>query len=218
MSTITITGTVTDSSGAVFNFSTTASNDAITGSACVTPEPAPAGTTRTLTVTISQYEYPGGPQYSVQATRTFTPSTDIVNGVVNLGEVTLPIKDYANHNDSSYFTVAINCTDTTDRFMDVLLLDTTGQTVLINIGPGTPGYNTYINYFVDEPTTDRDLGFVGATSSGRGYQVSVLDYALVSGGPLYIDAGDNLLMTWSPSGAPNLGVVYSPRWYLDRSS
>lgn len=178
---------------------------------------ATIGAARTITVTISQYEYPGGPQYSVQATRTCTPSTDIVNGVVNLGEVTLPIKDYAAHNDSSYFMASVNDTDTTDRFMDVMLLDTTGQTYLINVGPGSPGYNTYVNYFIDEPTSDRDIGFVGATSTGRGYQVSVLDYTLISGGPPYIDAGDNLLMTWSPSGAPNLGITYSPRWFLSRS-
>jgi hypothetical protein len=140
-----------------------------------------------------------------------------VNGVVNLGEVTLPIKDYSGHNDQSYFTVAVNDTDTNDRFMDVLFLDTTGQTVLINIDPGQPGYGQYVNYFIDEATPDRDLGFVGASFQDRQHQTSVMDYTMISGGALYVTPGDNLLLVYSPDGAPNLAVRYAPRWFLDRT-
>jgi hypothetical protein len=172
---------------------------------------------RQVSVTINQYEYPGGPRYSVQATKALTPATDVVNGVVNLGEVTLPIKDYSNHNDQSYFTVAVNDTDTNDRFMDVLMLDTQGSTVLINVAPGTPGYGTYVNYYVDETTPNKDLGFIGATVQDREHQVSILDFASVNGGPLYLSPGDNTIMTWSPSGAPYLGITYAPRWYLTRT-
>jgi hypothetical protein len=175
------------------------------------------GSPRQVTVTVNQYEYPGGPRYSVQVTRSVTPATDIVNGIVNMGEVTLPVKDYIAYNDQSYFTISINDTDTGDRFMDVLFLDTTGQTVLINIDPGQPGYGQYVNYFIDEATPDRDLGFVGASMQDREHQVSVLDYAEINGGALYIAAGDNLFMTYSPSGAPDLAVVYAPRWFLDRA-
>ena len=172
---------------------------------------------RQVTVTINQYEYAGGPRSSVQATRALTPATDIVNGLCNLGEVTLPIKDYANYNDQSYFTVAINDTDTTDRFMDVMFLDTTGETVLINVAPGTPGYGTYVNFYIDEATPNIDLGFVGATVQDRQHQVSILDFTSVNGGPLYITPGDNMFLCWSPSGPPNLGIAYSPRWYLVRT-
>ena len=178
---------------------------------------APAvGTPRQITVTVNQYEFPGGPKSSVQVSRAVTPAVDSVNGLVNLGEVTLPIKDYLQYNDQSYFTVSINDTDTNDRFMDVLFLDTTGQTVLINIDPGQAGYGQYVNYFIDEATPDRDLGFVGASMQDRQHQVSVLEYSLISGGPLYISAGDNLFMTYSPDGAPDLQVTYAPRWYTDR--
>jgi hypothetical protein len=177
---------------------------------------ATLGSARTITVTISQYEYPGGPASSVQVSRSVTPSTDVVNGILNMGEVTLPVKDYAKFNDQSYFTVSINDTDQSDRFSDVLFLDTTGQTVLINIDPSQPGYNTYVNFYIDEPTADRDLGFVGGTCQDRQHNVSLMEYTFISGGPLYIGAGDNLLLTYSPSGAPALGVSYSPRWYLDR--
>jgi hypothetical protein len=152
----------------------------------------------------------------VQVSRSVTPSTDVINGMVNMGEVTLPIKDYAKFNDQSYFTVSINDTDQNDRFMDVLFLDTTGQTVLVNIDPSQPGYNTYVNFYIDEATADRDLGFIGGTCQDRQHNVSLMEYTFISGGPLYIGAGDNLLLTYSPSGAPALGVTYSPRWYLDR--
>lgn len=175
-------------------------------------------TARQITVTINQYEYPGGPRSSVQVTRAVVPASDIVNGLVNLGEVTLPINDYAKYNDQAYFTVAVNDTNQNDRFMDVLFLDTTGQTVIINIDPGQVGYGQYVNYFIDEATIDRDLGFVGGSFQDRQHQMSVLAYTSINGGALYITPGDNLLMTYSPDGAPNLAVRYSPRWYLDRTS
>jgi hypothetical protein len=176
-----------------------------------------ASKARQITVTVNQYEYPGGPRYAVQASRAVTPSTDIINGLVNMGEVTLPVKDYTRYNDQSYFTVSINDTDLSDVFMDVLFLDTLGQTVLINVAPGNPGYGNYVNYFIDEATPDRDLGFVGASFQDRQHSVSVLDSAQIGGGPLYIGPGDNLFFVYSTQGAPNLAVNYNPRWYLDRT-
>jgi hypothetical protein len=174
------------------------------------------GLPRTIVLTVNQYEYPGGPASSSQVSRTVVPATDIVNGIVNMGEVTLPLKDYAKFNDQSYFTVSINDTDQSDRFMDVLFLDTTGQTVCLNIDPSQPGYNTYVNYYIDEPTPDRDLGFIGGTCQDRQHNVSLMEYAFTSGGPLYISAGSSLLLAYSPSGAPNIGLSYAPRWMLDR--
>lgn len=178
---------------------------------------ATASSARQITATINQYAYPGGPKASVQVSRAVTPATDIVNGLVNMGEVTLPIKDYARFNDQSYFTISINDTDLTDRFMDVLFLDTLGQTVLISIDPGNPGYGQYVNYFIDEATSDRDLGFVGASFQDRQHSISVMESAQIDGGALYIAPGDNLFFVWSTTGAPNLAVAYSPRWFLDRS-
>lgn len=175
------------------------------------------GLPRTIVLTVNQYEYPGGPAASSQVSRAVVPATDVINGMVNMGEITLPLKDYAKFNDQSYFTISVNDTDQNDRFMDLLLLDTTGQTVLLNIDPSQPGYNTYVNYYVDEATPDRDLGFIGGTCQDRQHNVSLMEYAFVSGGPLYIAAGNNLLLAYSPSGAPNIGLSYAPRWYLDRT-
>lgn len=170
---------------------------------------------RTVTLTVSQYEYAGGPAAPVQVSRSVVPATDVVNGLLNMGEVTLPVKDYAKFNDQAYFTVAINDTDLSDRFMDVLFLDTTGQTVILNIDPSQPGYNSYVNFYIDEPTPDRDLGFVGGTSQDRQHSVSLMEYAMITG-PLYIGAGDNLLLAYCPQGAPNIGLSWAPRWFLDR--
>lgn len=51
MSTINITGTITDSAGNSATFSTSATEDSVSiVSATVSPDPAPPGTTRTLTV------------------------------------------------------------------------------------------------------------------------------------------------------------------------
>jgi len=74
-----------------------------------------------------------------------------------------------------------------------------------------------VNFFIDEATPDRDLGFVGASFQDRQHQVSVLDSAMISGGALYIAAGDNLMLCYSTAGAPDLAISYAPRWYLDRA-
>lgn len=171
---------------------------------------------RRLSVTINQYEYPGGPAVSVQATRTLTPATDIVNGYVSMGEVTLPIKQVDDSNTDGYFTASIHDTNQTDSFQDLMFLDSQGQTCLVNIAPGTAGDSHYVNYYYDEPGLSTDLGKLLGSSHERDRAISVLDMAMVTGGPLYIMSGDNLLLAYSSKGAPNLKVTYSPHWYSDR--
>lgn len=171
-------------------------------------------TARQITVTIIQYEYPGGPSYPVSVTRAVTPANDIINGMILMGEVTLPVKDIDPSNSSAFFMVSIVDTNRSDLFLDLLLLDTQGETVIINIPPG----NSYTSFYLDEPTPDRDLGRIMGSDLDRSQATSVLDSAIVSGGPLYIDSGDNTLLAYSPSGAPNLGVTFVSRWYLDRLS
>lgn len=167
---------------------------------------------RQVSVTVTQYEYTGGPSYPVTVTRTFTPSTDITNGIVVMGELTLPVKDVDPSSTSAYFTVSISDTDQNDQFLDVLFLDTQGSTVIINIPPG----NTYTNYFIDEPTADRDLGRIMGSDLDRSQAISVMDSAIISGSPFYISPGDNLFMCYAVEGAPNLGLTYLNRWYLER--
>lgn len=177
---------------------------------------ATLGSSRRVSVTVNQYEYTNGPAVSVQATRILTPATDIVNGYVTMGEVTLPIKDYDVSNDQVYYTVSIHDTDQGDGFQDILFLDTSGQTVLCNIAPGTSSDGEYSSFYVNEPTLERAAGQVLGSGHGREQSVSTLDMTLITGGPLYVESGENLLLVYSTSGAPDLGVKYSPRWYSDR--
>jgi hypothetical protein len=174
------------------------------------------GTVRRISVTINQYEYVNGPVISAQCTRSVTPATDIVNGYVSMGEITLPIKDYDPEAAEIFYTVSIHDTNGGDRFQDLLFLDTMGQTVLVSIAEGTAGDGRYSTFYVDEPSVDVDLGQILGTGSGRDRAISVLDMALATGGPLYIDGQANTFLVYSTSGAPNLGVTYSPRWYSDR--
>jgi hypothetical protein len=174
------------------------------------------GSSRRISVTINQYEYAGGPAVSVQATRTLTPATDIVNGYIDMGPVTLPIKQVDNSNTLGYYTVSIHDTNQNDAFQDLIFLDTQGQTVLVNIAPGTAGDSQYSNYYYDEPGLATDIGKLLGSSHERDRAISVLDMGMVTGGPLYVMPGDNLLLIYSSKGAPNLSITYSPHWYSDR--
>ncbi len=73
MSTVTITGTVTDSVGAVGNYSVIVTLDVVGATATVTPAVAPAGTTRNLTVTPTGGTAPFTFSTPVGAGLTFTP-------------------------------------------------------------------------------------------------------------------------------------------------
>ena len=194
-------------SGTYADFGGTYSVVAVANGAFNTP-----GSGRTLTVTVRQYEFIGGPVWSTSVSRTFTPSTDIVNGIVVLGELTLPLKDSPPDNSSGFYTMTISDTNTSDLYLDCMFLDTTGQTAVIS----EPGAGAYYTYFIDEPSADRDLGRVLGSGYDRSQAISVLDQALVSGGPLSVEPGDNLMLCYCVEGAPALGVTYSPRWWLDR--
>lgn len=176
------------------------------------------GSSRRISVTVNQYEYVNGPVVSTQCTKTVTPSTDITNGYVTMGEVTLPIKDYDISAAETYYTVSIHDTNGNDRFQDVLFIDSMGQTVLCNITPGSAGDGRYNTYYIDEPGSSAALGKILGTGSDRDRAISVLDMAMATGGPLYLEDADNQVVTYSTSGAPNLGITYSPRWYNDRLS
>jgi hypothetical protein len=167
---------------------------------------------RTVTISVYQFEYSGGPSSVQTVSRTFVPSTDITNGLLVVGELTLPGKDIPPGNSAAYFTVGITDTITSDQYLDVLFLDVAGETVIINeAGSGYPAY------FIDEPTPDRDLGRVLGSSSDRTRAVSVLDSAFVSGGPLTVDGGNDCqLLAYSATGAPAIAATYSPRWYVER--
>jgi hypothetical protein len=165
---------------------------------------------RNVSVTVRQYESAGGAVSSTTLTQSITPA-NVVNGLVNMGEITLPVKDMAADNIDSYFTFAPNSANTSDRFMDLLLLDTQGQLFWLAL-PGS-GYS---DYWIDSPELTADVGNVLGSVQNRAQAVSVLGSTFMTGGPLRLVPGDNLLMVYSPSGMPALEAQYFPRYWSER--
>jgi hypothetical protein len=169
---------------------------------------------RTVSVTVRQYEYPGGPHYDTVTTPvTITPSTQIENGIVICGPLTLPYKAIPADNTQAYFTLLVNDSNGSDTWLDVLLLCTQGQTVAINESPSSAGY---VTYYLDVPDPIYDLGLVLGSQGGRPEAVSVSDVALLSGGPLILDPGFNILLAYAVEGVPSVSVSYFPSFYIDR--
>jgi hypothetical protein len=166
---------------------------------------------RTLTVTVNQYEQPGGNVTSQTATRTITPNTDITNGIVRLDFLTIPHKALPQDNTNAIYTVNVTSGQTGDRFYDVLFLDTQGSTIIVNSNTG------YSSLYLDEPTLDQDIGFILGSQFDRADAISILDQAQISGEPMSIDPHGNFnLLCYAVEGAPNVQLNYFPRWYLDR--
>jgi hypothetical protein len=168
---------------------------------------------RTLQVTVNQYEASGGTKWSTSTdVLTFTPTGQVTNGLVDAGNLTLPWKDLAKDNAAGYYTVQITDSNTSDTVYDLLLIDNNGQTVLINeSGSG------YLQYYIDEPDPRFGLGKHLGSQNGRPQAISVMDAVqALSGGPLTLEPGDNKLLAWSLAGAPILGIEYFPRWYQER--
>lgn len=159
--------------------------------------------TRTLSATITQYEYPGGPGYAQTTTPiTITPSTQVTNGIVSLGNITLPFKAVAPGNSTSYYAATINDSNGSDVFADLLLIDTMGQTLLVNIAPVT----------VSTPSVPSSGGSV---TNNTGWPVTVT----ISGGTLSnvsiagstVGTGDG---TYTLNNGQQISLTYSaaPTW------
>jgi hypothetical protein len=166
---------------------------------------------RTLTVRVRQYEYAGGPSVFVDTLpRTFVPA-DITNGIIDVGEVTLPIVDLAPDNTTAYYTLTVTDTNTADRYLDILTLDTSGSTLKWNSATTVKK-----NLWLDEPEAGRPYCRVVASAFDRLSATSVMADCDVSGGPPVIRPGSQIMMLYSPTGGPAAVASYKPRWYLDR--
>jgi hypothetical protein len=170
---------------------------------------------RTITVTVTQYEYAGGPSYSVSTLPVTVTPAQITNNILTAGVLTLPVKAVAADNSGGYYSVSVTDSDTLDRWNDCLALDTQGQTVVIN------GTGSYINYYLDAPEPNLDLGLIMGSSQGRPSAVSVFDACqAISGGAMAIEPadGENALFAYSAdASAPNISVSYYPSWFFDRT-
>jgi len=179
---------------------------------------------RNVTVTVKQYEAPGGSSYSVSTVPVTVspgvasiigPGNQVNNGILIAGVLTLPVKAVAGDNTAGYYTVSVTDTNTSDRFYDVLMLDVAGQSVIINEASGSG----YVQYYLDEPTPLFDLGLHMGSQSGRPQAISVMDACqAISGGPLTIPPNDCMLLTYSAdASAPAIGLSYYSRWWYDRT-
>jgi hypothetical protein len=167
---------------------------------------------RTITVTVKEYEFTGGNSFTTTTTPvTVTPSTQISNGIFIAGVITLPYKALPADNYLSYFTVIITDSNASDTFYDCLILDTQGQTAMIN-----EPVLSYVTYWIDLPSPVAGLGLVLGSQYTRAEAVSVSDAAILSGGPLTVNPGNNLLLAYCAEGAPALSVSYYPAYFTDR--
>lgn len=174
--------------------------------------------TDTVSVTVYEWEYPGAATYSASQTiqAVFVPNQSVLqggapNGIITIGELSLPYLDIAPDNTATYYTVAVNSSNASDQILDILFLDTMGQTCTINNEA-----SGYAQYFLDEPDTDKDLGRYLGTPYDRPQAISVMQYTYPSGGPLTVQPGNNLMLAYCVEGAPALTAAYAPRWFIDR--
>jgi hypothetical protein len=177
-----------------------------------------SGTTRNIFVTVTQFEYAGGPGYSVSTTTITVAPNQVNNGIVQAGVLTLPVKAVAPDNLGGYYTVSVTDSNTSDRFYDCLFLDTMGQTVVINVPSSSSGYLTY---YIDAPDPNVSLGRIMGSQSGRPNAISVMDNTqAISGGPLYVEPadGENQLFVYcADAQAPNVSLKYYSTYYFDRT-
>ena len=168
--------------------------------------PIPGATTRTAAVQVV-----GGAIY-----HDLIPAHDAIvqAGFLVLGTVTLPLRQLPADNQSAVFGVTVRSTQTGDRFLDLALLDVTGQTVIIADDGGG-----FTNYFIDEPDASAGLGNILGSDYGRTQARSVTELlGPVSGGPFILEPGQgNLLLAYSKGGSPSLGLDYYSRWWFDRA-
>ena len=171
---------------------------------------------RTVTVQFRQYAYSGATAVTLNLARTLVPSTDVNNGYVDMGAVTLPLQPMPAGQTAGYFTVTITSSDTADRFYDVITLDTSGSTVLMN----QPGTSVLANVWLSAPDPNRALGFVLGSNADLDQSWSLAGaIERMSGEPIAVDPLiNNRLLIYSQQGMPGSAVSYIPRWWMDRAS
>jgi hypothetical protein len=172
---------------------------------------------RDITIQLRQYPYPGGTALTQNIPRQgLVPSTDLLGTqtIVDMGPVTLPLSDIPPGSLSPYFGLTITDTNTSDRFLDVFLVDTKGTFILVNVG----SISVFNNIWVDQPDTTRQLGRILGSNLDRDQAVSALQYAeRFSGGPLAVyPNANNRLFVYSAQGLPGITAFYPPQWWTER--
>jgi len=177
-----------------------------------------SGSSRTVTVQFRQYPYSGGAAVTQNISRAVVPLTDLAGTgqYVDLGPITLPLAGIPPGSLSPYFAVTVTSSLTGDRFLDLLLISTTGDLVFLNIGSGS----VYNNIWIDQPDSTYDLGRILGSNADRDQAVSALQYVeRFSGGPLAVYPDSyNRMLAYSAQGAPAITGFYPPQWWTERLS
>ena len=155
-------------------------------------------TPRNISITVTEYEYVGSNGYAQTTVPiTITPSTQVVNGILIVGNITLPLKALAPGNTTAFYTVTVNDSNTSDTFFDCLLLDTMGQTIIVNIAqqtvttPGIPSSGGTVTNTTGFPVS---VSVTGGTVTN----VSVAGTTVGAGGGTYtVLAGQTISLTYS---------------------
>lgn len=168
---------------------------------------------RNVNVNVTLWEQFAGNSYPQNVNWSFVPNNlPFSSPFVMLGNLTIPLNEIPPDNLSAFYSVTVTDTNTSDTFWDVIFLDTTGSTVILN----SP--NAYQNMWVDEPLATRDFGMILGSGNDRPDAVSLLSAAqAITGGPLDVDPyGNQSLLAYCIEGAPNMQMTYYPRWNFDR--
>jgi hypothetical protein len=168
----------------------------------------------TVTFMVRQCEFLHDTRSNVtQVSRTFTPSVDAINGLIEIDTMTIPERVLPPEATAPFYKMRLGSDHPLDVWDSVMFLDTQGSTIIVNVQTG----DSYAQMFMDEPTAEVDIGIVSGSRTDRSAAVGIFDQAWVSGPPLMVEPGDNLLMVYSHDGPPAALATYSPRWMVDSS-
>lgn len=171
---------------------------------------------RTVTVQFRQYAYSGATMVTQSLSRTLVPNTDVTNGYVDLGAITLPLQALPAGQATAYFTVTVTSSNTADRFYDVICLDVAGSTVLLN----QAGSSVLQNVWLSAPDPNRAIGFLLGSNADLDQSWSLAGaIERMSGEAMAVDPLiNNRLLVYGQQGMPSAKVSYVPRWWMDRAS
>jgi hypothetical protein len=160
----------------------------------------------TATVTITQQQSAVNVGTAKVLSKAYTSGAH----VIPVGEVTLPLYDVPVDNNTTGYTVQVVITGA-DRYTEVMLLDTRGQTILSDTDLTTAVANVYI----DEPSAlqSAPAAYGGAS---RAVATSVLASSILTGGPIVVEPGVNAMLAWVSTSTPVLTATFYPRWLDER--
>jgi hypothetical protein len=163
----------------------------------------------TATITVTQKANGTTVGVAKTITKTYTAGARVIPA----GEVTLPLYDVPDDNTTTSYTVRVQVTGA-ERYSEVMLLDTSGQTVLTdsNLAAGAAAV------YIDEPSPLQSGSSVFATASDRTAAFGVLGNCFTSGGPILLEPGANKFLAWVSTNTPVVTATYYPRWPFERAA